>query len=137
MLASTSLVTQQAHDLMGLTPDQAALLPLGGGATRIFAPDGRSIGSPLPPDEEGLVYATLDLGLISLAKAAADPAGHYARPDVTQLLLNTAPSQPVVHAVSETAAPAVPKTAPTAPTTPTGAGTPIPEKEEPLAVGTK
>ena len=26
--------------------------------------------------------------MISLAKAAADPAGHYARPDVTRLLLN-------------------------------------------------
>jgi nitrilase len=26
--------------------------------------------------------------MISIAKAAADPAGHYARPDVTRLLFN-------------------------------------------------
>ena len=51
---------------------------------------------PLAEDVEGLVYADLDLGMISLAKAAADPAGHYARPDVTRLLLNKARREPVV-----------------------------------------
>ena len=35
-----------------------------------------------------MIYADVDLGMISVAKAAADPAGHYARPDVTRLLLN-------------------------------------------------
>jgi aliphatic nitrilase len=30
--------------------------------------------------------------MIALAKAAADPAGHYARPDVTRLLLNARPA---------------------------------------------
>ena len=39
--------------------------------------------SRCPRTEEGLVYADLDLGMIPLAKAAADPAGHYSRPDVT------------------------------------------------------
>jgi nitrilase len=34
--------------------------------------------------------------MISLAKAAADPAGHYARPDVTRLLLNKTPGDRVV-----------------------------------------
>jgi nitrilase len=43
---------------------------------------------PLAEDAEGIVYAELDLGLIPLAKAAADPAGHYSRPDVTRLLIN-------------------------------------------------
>ncbi|MHA6620020.1 hypothetical protein [Pseudonocardia sp. DLS-67] len=51
---------------------------------------------PLAPDVEGIVYADLDLGTISLAKAAADPAGHYARPDVTRLLLNKTPGDRVV-----------------------------------------
>ena len=45
---------------------------------------------------EGLVIADIDLGMISLAKAAADPAGHYARPDVTRLLLNKTPGDRVV-----------------------------------------
>ena len=51
---------------------------------------------PMPEDQEGIVYADLDLGMISLAKAAADPAGHYARPDVTRLLLNKTPGDRVV-----------------------------------------
>jgi aliphatic nitrilase len=71
------------------------LLP-GGGFARIFAPDGRELGEALPEDAEGLVYADLDLGLISLAKAAADPAGHYGRPDVTRLLLDTSRHECVV-----------------------------------------
>jgi aliphatic nitrilase len=51
---------------------------------------------PIPETQEGIVYADLDLGMISLAKAAADPAGHYARPDVTRLLLNKTPGDRVV-----------------------------------------
>jgi len=34
--------------------------------------------------------------MISLAKAAADPAGHYSRPDVTRLLLDKTPGDRVV-----------------------------------------
>ena len=74
---------------------RALLLP-GGGYARIYAPDGQLLHEPLPEDAEGIVYADLDLGLISLAKAAADPAGHYARPDVTRLLLNKTPGDRVV-----------------------------------------
>jgi aliphatic nitrilase len=33
--------------------------------------------------------------MISVAKAAADPAGHYARPDVTRLLFNNRPANRV------------------------------------------
>jgi nitrilase len=56
------------------------LLP-GVGYARIFGPDGRPLHEPLAPDVEGLAYADLDLGLIALAEAVVDPAGHYARPD--------------------------------------------------------
>ena len=72
------------------------LLLEGGGFTGIYAPDGQLISTPLPEGTEGIVYAELDLGMISLAKAAADPAGHYARPDVTRLLLNKTPGDRVV-----------------------------------------
>jgi nitrilase len=51
---------------------------------------------PLPEGAEGVVYADIDLGMISLAKAAADPAGHYSRPDVTRLWLNKTPGDRVV-----------------------------------------
>ena len=49
----------------------------------------------LPENEEGLVIADIDLGVILLSKAAADPVGHYARPDVTRLLLNKTPDNRV------------------------------------------
>ncbi len=70
------------------TPEKHSMLHAGGGFTKIYGPDGSDIGSRIGPDEEGIVYADLDLGVISVAKAAADPAGHYSRPDVTRLLFN-------------------------------------------------
>lgn len=39
--------------------------------------------------------------MIALAKAAADPAGHDARADVTRLLLDRRPRRPVEHAGDE------------------------------------
>ncbi len=82
--------------LCGDDPAKNQLLLQGGGFTTIYAPDGQLMHEPLPEGTEGIVYADVDLGMISLAKAAADPAGHYARPDVTRLLLNKAPAARVV-----------------------------------------
>ena len=79
-----------------LSKAERPLLLAGGGFSAIYAPDGQLMHEPLPEAEEGIVYADLDLGMISLAKAAADPAGHYARPDVTRLLLNKTPGDRVV-----------------------------------------
>jgi hypothetical protein len=50
------------------------LLLEGGGFTGIYAPDGQLMHSRCPR-AGGLVYADIDLGMIALAKAAADPAG--------------------------------------------------------------
>jgi aliphatic nitrilase len=61
----------------------------------IYGPDGSSLAEKLAPDQEGLLYAEIDLGMIGVAKNAADPAGHYSRPDVTRLLLNNKPSRRV------------------------------------------
>ena len=82
--------------LCGDDPMKRQLLLEGGGFTAIYAPDGQNIATPLAEGQEGLVYADLDLGLIALAKAAADPAGHYARPDVTRLLLDKTPGDRVL-----------------------------------------
>jgi len=59
-------------------------------------PDGSQISEDLPGDQEGLVYADIDLSMIHIARAAADPAGHYARPDVVQVLLDRTKKTPVV-----------------------------------------
>ncbi len=50
----------------------------------------------LAKTEEGLVYANLDFSLIAIAKPAADPIGHYSRPDVFQLMFNPRPNSVVV-----------------------------------------
>lgn len=60
-------------------------MPPGGGASMIFGPDGRPLGDHLPPDQEGIVTAEINLDLLSFSKALADPVGHYARPDVLRL----------------------------------------------------
>ena len=95
VVAATMPVTTEIIEMLCDTPDKRDLLAPGGGKSMIFGPDGSRLASYLEPDEEGLIYAELDLGIIPLAKAAADPVGHYARPDVTRLLLNDSPARPV------------------------------------------
>jgi aliphatic nitrilase len=96
VLAATQVISQAGVDLFATSEEQRALLPTGGGASRIFAPDGEPLTEPLDEHTEGLLYAEIDLDRIPLAKSAFDPAGHYARPDVTQLVLHTAPATPVL-----------------------------------------
>jgi aliphatic nitrilase len=93
VLASSAIISQEMFDMLCDTPDKAHLLnprtgKPGGGASMIFGPDGRPLCEALPDDKEGILYADLDIGMISLAKAAADPVGHYSRPDVLRLMLN-------------------------------------------------
>lgn len=68
----------------------------GGGFARVYGPHSALITEPMDPTEEGIVYADIDLGDIALAKNTVDPAGHYARPDVTQLVFNDQPRRPVI-----------------------------------------
>src|SRR5450631_2760482 len=97
VLAPCATVSKEmVATLCGDDPTKRQLLQEGGGFTAIYAPDGQLMHEPLPEASEGIVYADLDLGMISLAKAAADPAGHYARPDVTRLLLDRTPGDRVV-----------------------------------------
>jgi nitrilase len=97
VLAPCAVVSQAMIDELCDTPNKHALLHVGGGFARIFGPDGTSLAEPLAPDQEGLLYADIDLGAIGVAKAAADPAGHYSRPDVTRLLFNNKPARRVEH----------------------------------------
>ena len=57
-------------------------------------PMGKVLAGPLW-DEEGIVSAEIDLGLISESMFDFDPVGHYSRPDVFQLSVDTRPRQAV------------------------------------------
>src|SRR6266581_3126396 len=97
VLAPCATVSQAMVEELCDRPDKNALLHVGGGHAAIYGPDGSAIAEKLAPDQEGLLYADIDLGAIGVAKNAADPAGHYSRPDVTRLLLNKKPSKRVEH----------------------------------------
>lgn len=99
VLAPTAIVSREMQDEMCDTDLQKALLKTGGGYSRIFGPDGKQLHESLPADQEGIVYADIDLGTISLSKAIADPAGHYSCADATQLVLNKTVRRPVIETV--------------------------------------
>lgn len=64
------------------------------GGSSIVDPLGRVLAGPVY-DTEALLVADLDLADIVRAKYDFDVVGHYARPDVFQLLVNEAPAVPV------------------------------------------
>ncbi|MGO4852817.1 carbon-nitrogen hydrolase family protein [Phaeovulum sp. W22_SRMD_FR3] len=94
VLAPCALVSQAMFDrIAGGDAEKARLLnprtsQPGGGFSQIYGPDGRPLCDPIPEDQEGILYADLDPAMLAIAKGAADPAGHYARPDVLQLVVN-------------------------------------------------
>lgn len=58
------------------------------GLTTIVAPDGKILAGPLV-EEEGIVTAAIDPGAGLLARQQFDPTGHYARPDIFHLHVDT------------------------------------------------
>lgn len=97
VIAPCAIVSKAMSELLCTDAGKQQMLGVGGGFARIYGPDGSPLGINLPEDQEGLVIADIDLGMISLAKAAGDPSGHYSRPDATRLLLNRTRREPVVY----------------------------------------
>jgi nitrilase len=64
------------------------------GNTVIVGPNGRIIAGPVREREETLI-ADLDLSKIAAERRIMDPVGHYNRPDVFRLEVNTARRTPV------------------------------------------
>ncbi|HAT1619878.1 TPA: carbon-nitrogen hydrolase family protein [Raoultella planticola] len=95
VIAPCALVTQDTIDLLCSNDEQRRLLKTGGGFTRIYGPDGASLVNPLKENEEGILYAEVNLDAITLAKVAGDAVGHYSRNDVTRLIFNNQSLRPV------------------------------------------
>ena len=64
------------------------------GGSMIIDPLGRVLAGPVY-NEDALLTAELDLSLVPMAQMDFDAVGHYARPDVFSLRVNTAPQQAV------------------------------------------
>jgi nitrilase len=60
----------------------------------VIGPDGRLVGEPLI-DDEGIVYAEIDLARCIQPKQMHDIIGHYNRFDIFNLSVNRAPLTPV------------------------------------------
>ena len=74
--------TPHLDRILANSPD----FPANGGSC-IAGPDGEWVVEPCI-EEERLIVATIDHQCIRAERQNFDPAGHYARPDVTQLTLN-------------------------------------------------
>jgi nitrilase len=88
VVASCATVSDEMIEMLCDTEDKKQLLQSGGGFAGIFGPDGAPVVQPLGENEEGILTADIDLGMIAYAKSAADPVGHYSRPDVFRLMFN-------------------------------------------------
>jgi nitrilase len=76
-----------------LGEDPASFLMRGGSA--IVAPDGVVLAGPVF-DEETVLFAEVDLGAIARSHLDMDVVGHYSRPDLFELRVNTARQSAVV-----------------------------------------
>jgi nitrilase len=96
VLGCNQFVTKAMYpgDLEGLEDlaDQPEIVCRGGSA--IVGPLGEVLAGPLW-DEEGALYAELDLGAVVRARFDFDASGHYARPDVFRLVVDERPKPPV------------------------------------------
>jgi len=101
VLGCNQYVTKDMYpaDLEGLDElaDQPEVMCRGGSA--IISPLGKVLAGPLY-DQEGTLFANLDLAEVARSKLDFDVVGHYARPDVFQLIINEQAMSPVANRIN-------------------------------------
>ena len=80
-------------------PEKESLYPdteswINAGDSVVVAPGGEIVSGPMR-EEKGLLFADIDSDRVAVSKRALDVAGHYSRPDVFTLTVNTQPQSPV------------------------------------------
>jgi nitrilase len=90
VLGSNQFTTRSHYpeDLRGQLESQPEILCRGGSV--VVSPFGEVIAGPLY-DQEGTLFADLDLGEVVRGRFDLDVVGHYARPDVFRLLIDERP----------------------------------------------
>jgi nitrilase len=126
VISVSAVLTAEAITAVG--GEQAGLRP-GGGGSAIIAPRGDLLAGPAGP-EETILYADLDPLLIVKLKTVVDTAGHYARADVVQLVINRAPQRPLAGQVTSSSAGSSPARS-TEPAAATSAPSPVPSGPPP------
>lgn len=81
-------------------PNKSTLYPdadewVNPGDSIVIAPGGEIIAGPMRK-EAGILYCDIDREKVSIAKRTLDVAGHYSRPDIFTLNVNTQHQSPVV-----------------------------------------
>jgi len=95
-IVACAAITDQIVDTVAHNEAARALLERPHSAfSGIFGPDGRLITTPLI-DEEGIVYADIDINASIQPKQMHDIIGHYNRFDIFQLSVNQQPQSSVV-----------------------------------------
>lgn len=89
----------RAVDLPEDFPEKSDLYPdaeewINPGDSIVIAPDGEIVSGPMRK-EAGILYCEIDLQQVGIARRTLDVAGHYARPDIFRLHVNTRPQSPV------------------------------------------
>lgn len=95
-VVSCSTISEEIiSEMEKLVPDARALLERRSSAfSGVIGPDGRVVGQPLI-DDEGIVYADIDLSRCIQPKQMHDIVGHYQRFDVFNLQIDRTQHEPV------------------------------------------
>lgn len=89
----------QGRDIADALPGKAELYRdreewVNPGDSVVVAPGGKIVAGPLH-EERGILYAEIDLERVGVARRSLDVVGHYARPDLFRLQVDTRPQKPV------------------------------------------